>query len=729
MGLSYADLLVIALYSLLMIVIGWRLKKSISSQEDYFMGGRRFGKLLQVFAMFGSGTSTEEPVGTARNSFTGGLSGIWTALNYLFVTPFYWFIGVWYRRFRYITLGDFFAERYQSRSLAAAYAVFSILFFVAWLSVSFSAASKTITAITPKAESVLSAPEQTELARFRHLRELESRDYSGLSETERVKLQDLRQAAPRGRFSYLSEVQITWFIGLIVLIYSWAGGLKAAYLADFIQGLFIILLSFIMLPFGLWQIAGSHGLGGLLEGFRALHQKVPQEMFDILGSPTAGDFTWYYLCAVTAINLIGIVVMPHLIVVGGGSARDELTARIGIVFGHYIKRFLTILWALAGLIALALYAGQLDDPDLVWGFMARNLLGPVGSGLIGVMICALMAALMSTASCYILCAGSLIVRNLYNLARPGRSEAHYVLAGRLAGALTITGSILFANYYQDVFGQLKFAWEMPVIFASTVWVAMYWRRATTAGAWVSVGFTAFAFFILPAFLPLAVPGLRTDERFLTVTRTEQVVRTYAAREFDVREREKKIEQWESGKSRGAAMGEKPAPLGLGATIEVWSKPPSKAIFWTRGVALEGGILRGEGFFNPDMLLFQWLGLDLESMPNPLVETLRLPLRIFLPLLLMIALSLFTAPVEEEVLRRFYARMKTPVSPDPEKDRQEVERSCREPERFDNQKLFPGTRLEFTRWTRTDLFGFIGSLLCAGLVIATTLFIAGLGRGN
>ena len=92
-------------------------------------------------------------------------------------------------------------------------------------------------------------------------------------------------------------------------------------------------------------------------------------MFDILGSPEASDFTWYYLVAVTAINLIGIVVMPHLIVVGGGSAKDELTARVGIMFGHYLKRFLTIFWALSGLIALALYARELSDPDLVWGFM------------------------------------------------------------------------------------------------------------------------------------------------------------------------------------------------------------------------------------------------------------------------------------------------------------------------------------------------------------------------
>jgi len=67
----------------------------------------------------------------------------------------------------------------------------------------------------------------------------------------------------------------------------------------------------------------------MMDGFRIMHQKIPEEFFDILGSPFASDFTWYYLLAVTAINLVGIVVQPHMIVVGGGSARDELGARLG----------------------------------------------------------------------------------------------------------------------------------------------------------------------------------------------------------------------------------------------------------------------------------------------------------------------------------------------------------------------------------------------------------------
>ena len=66
MGLSIADLIVIVIYTLVMIGIGYWSMRLIKSQEDYFMGGRTFGKVLQIFAMFGSGPS----------------------LNYLFATPF-----------------------------------------------------------------------------------------------------------------------------------------------------------------------------------------------------------------------------------------------------------------------------------------------------------------------------------------------------------------------------------------------------------------------------------------------------------------------------------------------------------------------------------------------------------------------------------------------------------------------------------------------------------------
>ena len=726
-GLSVADFVVIVLYISLMLGIGYWSMKQIKNQEDFFMGGRSFGKLLQVFAMFGSGTSTDSPVGTARNTFVGGLSGIWTVLNYLFCTPFYWFIGLWYRRYRMMTMGDFFEERYQSRLMAGMYAIFGLFFFIVWLSVGFSAASKTILALTPKPVQELTVEETEEQGLFTRMIELESRDYKFLSAEDRGELENLRELKPRGRFSYLSGPMVIAGIGLVVLLYSWAGGLTAAYLTDLVQGIFIILLSFILIPFGLHQISARFGGQGLMDGFRLMHEKIPEEFFDILGSAYASDFTWYYLLAVTTINLVGIVVQPHMIVVGGGSAKDELSARVGIMVGNFIKRFLTILWTLTGLVALALYAGEIADPDLVWGHATLDLLGPLGLGLVGLMITALMAALMSSASCYILVASSLLVRNLYTWIRPDLNESHYVLIGRICSALAISGGVFFSIYYYDVFDQLKVAWELPVIFAATVWVAMYWRRASRIAAWVSIIVSAVLFFLIPILMPVVYPSLRANERYLAVTQAAEVPRRYKAKEFDVKRRSREIELWQKFEVQGLAEEPCPKKLNLGAMIEVTTKPPPKSIYWTKGIRVEkDGTRIGQGFFNLEMAFLNSLGFNLSRLASPMIETLRLPFRIVLPILLMIIFSVFTRPIDNLILDRFYVRMKTPVHPNPERDGEEVAKSYENPDRFENKKIFPGSQLEFTRWNKEDLVGFLLGIFGAILVIALTLLVARIG---
>ncbi len=93
---------------------------------------------------------------------------------------------------------------------------------------------------------------------------------------------------------------------------------------------------------------------------------------------------------------------------------------------------------------------------------------------------------------------------------------------------------------------------------------------------------------------------------------------------------------------------------------------------------------------------------------------------------MVIFSLFTKPVKQQALIRFYARMKTPVNPDPELDRLEVERSYAEPQRFDHKKIFPSSQFEFTKWDKQDTFGFVFGILGAILVIACALLVARIG---
>lgn len=140
--MSTLDYIVILVYFIVMILIGLWAMRRVKGQEDYFMGGREFGKIMQTFAAFGAGTGAHEPVTVGRTGWTSGLSGVWSALMWLFVTPLYWITGVWYRRMRHLTLGDWFVERYESRAMGAAYALFTIIFYMFYLSTMFSAIAK-----------------------------------------------------------------------------------------------------------------------------------------------------------------------------------------------------------------------------------------------------------------------------------------------------------------------------------------------------------------------------------------------------------------------------------------------------------------------------------------------------------------------------------------------------------------------------------------------------------
>ena len=352
--MTLLDYIVLAAYFLGMMAIGYWAMRRVKAQEDYFMGGRAFGKVLQTFAAFGAGTGSSDPVNTARTTFTSGMSGIWSTMSWLFVTPFYWFAGVWYRRMRLMTLGDFFVERYESRALGAAYTLFGLLFYMVYGSMLFSAIGKVAAPLV--GDSIVIG----------------------------------------GNVIGMEYILVP-VIALIVIVYGVLGGLTAAYWTDLVQGVFIIILSVLLIPFGLHALVVKFGApgDGLLTGFRIIHEQLPASMFTITGATSGSDFPLHRIVAVTLISLIGVVVQPHFIATGGGSAKTEFNARVGLVAGNLAKRFCTIGWALTALILVALFAESpevLADPDKAWGIATRELLWP---GLRGLMLACMLAALMS----------------------------------------------------------------------------------------------------------------------------------------------------------------------------------------------------------------------------------------------------------------------------------------------------------------------------------------------
>ncbi len=550
----------------------------------------------------------------------------------------------------------------------------------------------------------------------------------------------------------------------------------------------------ILIPFGLYALVehfGDPSTQGLMSGFRIIHQQLPAEHFQLLGTGSS-EFPLHRIVAVVIINLVGIVVQPHFIITGGGSAKTETNARIGLVTGNFLKRFCTIGWVLTALIALALFADHpelVDDPDKTWGVASRELLGP---GLTGLMLACLLAALMSSIDAYMITSSALVVCNIYAAYfRTHASERECVLVGRITGVFIVVGAVWVSLRYMNVFAQLQLTWVFPILFAAPFWIGMYWRRATTLAAWQTVIFCTLIFFILPQLAPILSPGLRTDPNYSTTNHILRTTKLRSAAPADVAVREAKIKEWQSKQDnlqtamqeamqrRGIpaagqeqieevaalqdqllSLGSTPQALRVGDPVEETVVTGGQSIFWQDGVRpiddlgrpLPGVVptpvgaptevdadttqvelaypedvrLEGLGTFKMDFLVYRWTGMNLTDKSNATLGTLELPIKIIAPFVVMFLLSLITPANRPESLDRYYAKMKTPVHPDPEQDRIALERAYAEPETIERRKLFPGTNLEFQRPTVVDLAGFVVCFLICFGIIGLAVWVANIG---
>jgi SSS family solute:Na+ symporter len=715
-GLSYLDITIIVIYFLVILAIGFRAMLKIKNQEDYFLGGRKFNKLVQVFSAFGQATSADTGPSVTTTTAKNGAAGIWSALMMLFVTPAYWFTGVWYRRMRVLTLGDYFAERFNSKLLGGVYAVFGSIGLMILLSVGYISITKTVMVMTPKAQEDFTVEERIEYNQALRLDKLESMDYSVLSSSEKKELEKLRAENPNKRFSYIDKNTFIWIIALIVIVYAMVGGLEAAFYTDVLQGIFILLLSLLLIPFAITQINKSFGSEGVFGAFRVLHEQLPEYFFEIFGSPAAMDFTWYYIAAISLIAMFNVMVGANQLV-ATGSAKNEYTARYGFTFGTYLKRIAIVFWGVTALMLTLLYAGSVEDPDLLFGFASYKLLGPLNIGLVGLMIASLTAALMSTADMMMLTTSGLLTHNIYRPFFANKSEKHYVTTGRIMGAVVVIGSAIIVMKSTSILNALKANWEFNVIVAAGFWLGILWRRTNRKAVWTSMIATFTLFYLIPILLPIVFPNIHQNEFLLKKTEGKVVTRTYTAHEMDVQQRKEAIEKWKLNKSLGKETGPKPEPIEVGETYTREYKQPARSLFWTRGIILnENQQPQGEGMLKPSLVIWQLLGFDLTKNKYALNETIKVLTKLIFPFLLVIIISLMTRHPrdEEKVLDRFYAKMKTPVSGDKDKDEKELQLSYENPHRFDDQLLFPKTQWQFTKWNKTDTVGF---LIALGMIFA------------
>jgi len=424
MGLHAADIFVLAFYLVVMVAIGIWSARKIKSSADFFLP-RRFGKAMMIMFSFGTGTHSDQAVSVASKSFTNGLSGIWYQWLWLPVTPFYWLIAPVFRRFRAITTSDVFEARYNP-SVAMLYAVVGVLNLAVNIGVMLKGSSEVISAST-----------------------------GGLVSAN------------------LAIIIMT----VIFVAYGVAGGLGAAIVTDFIQGVLTIIFSFLLLPLILNAVGGMAGLREAI--------KEPQ-MFSLVAPAEIGFF---YIAVIAFNGLVGIVTQPHTMA-NCAAGKTEMEGRVGFMGGTLIKRLCTVPWALTGLAAVVYLAGRSVEPDKVFGTVAGEFLPKIMPGVLGVFIAAILASVMSSCDAFMISSSALFTENVYKRLVSNKGARHYITVGRITAVVIVAGGGGFAFWLPGVVRGLEIFWKISPMMGIAFWLGLFWRRTTVAGAWAGT-LTAF----------------------------------------------------------------------------------------------------------------------------------------------------------------------------------------------------------------------------------------------
>ncbi len=448
-GIDYAILIV---YFAFVLGIGWTLRRSVRSSEDFFLSGRSIPAWIAGLAFLSANLGAQEVIGMAAS---GAKYGMMTSHFYwIGAIPAMVFVGLFMMPFYYGS---------RARSVPE------------YLRLRFDEKTRGFNAITFAAMTVFS---------------------SGISMYALAKLLELVLG-----WSFHASVIVS---AAIVLAYIFLGGLTSAIYNEVLQ-FFLIVLGFLPLVLlGLKDLGGWSGLSRQLEPV-ATSAGYPagawSESWRHLGSAAANPMgvEWFGLAMGLGFVLsFGYWCTDFLVVQRAMAAESMTAARRTPLLAAVPKMIFPLLVIVPGMIAIALHhhrGGLL--PLGADGTPNYNLAVPVllahylPSGLLGLGLTALMASFMSGMAGNVTAFNTVWTYDIYqSYLRPGRSDRHYLRMGHAATVFGIGLSVAAAyaatrfNNIMDML-QLVFAFVNAPLFA-TFLLGMFWRRATGHGAFAGL---------------------------------------------------------------------------------------------------------------------------------------------------------------------------------------------------------------------------------------------------
>lgn len=427
---SYAISFTFLAYLVVMLGIGLYAYKRTSSSEDYFLGGRSLGPWPTALSAGASDMSGWLLLGLPGYAFAAGLESVWIAGGLFVGTWLNWLICA--KRLRTysikannaLTLPDFLSIRFNDKSklIQTISALFILLFFLFYTSSGLVAGGKLF-------ETVF-----------------------GLDYTYAV------------------------IIGTVCVVsYTLFGGFLAVAWTDLVQGL-MMSAALVIVPLVALD-------GGWSELSSTLMEKNPN-LLDIWTSVSGEPLTAIGIISLVAWGL-GYFGQPHILArfKASRSNKDIKTARRIAVIWTFISMAGALLIGLVGITFVdSSLSGNLADPEKIFMILVNAVFHPV---VAGILLAAILAAIMSTADSQLLVSSSALAEDFYKqLFNKEATQKQIVNVGRFAVvAISIIALVLALNPESSVLGLVSYAWAgFGAAFGPAILLSLFWRNMNRNGA-------------------------------------------------------------------------------------------------------------------------------------------------------------------------------------------------------------------------------------------------------
>ena len=442
LSLSPVDLLVIVLYFVMVLGIGFYLKRYTKTGEDFFLAGRDMSAWIAGLSFVAANLGSLELMGWAASAYQYGILA--THWYWIGAIPAMLFLGVVMMPFYYIS---------RTHSVPG------------YLQLRYGEPARALSAISFGLMTVL---------------------MSGIN-----------------MFSMALVMKIIlgwdinfsiWVSSITVAAYVFLGGLLSAIFNEVLQFFLIWLGAIIISVLGLVEAGGWSGM------VHRIHERWPGQdythLWSGLGSFTANPMGINWAGIVLGLGFVisfGYWTTDFLVVQRVLSARDLRSAKMAPIIGSIFKMALPFIVILPGLLALAVLPEKLvGESQAGAGAHTYNEVLPLmlarycGPGLLGLGITALIAGFMSGMAGNVSAFATVWTYDIYRaFMRRDASDSHYVSVGRwctVLGVLVSIGTAYLVMQFLSImdYVQALFSFFIAPLFG-TVILGMLWKRATPAG--------------------------------------------------------------------------------------------------------------------------------------------------------------------------------------------------------------------------------------------------------